>query len=124
MYSPHASLSDPPAQSSIAAGMTWIEVATLGSIATIIAVIAVAAVGLLMFDGRLELRRGFTVVLGCFILFGAGSIAAGITGLSGTGVAPDAVPPPPDPLLPARTALDQPRATYDPYAGASVPARP
>jgi type IV secretion system protein VirB2 len=42
------------------------------------AVIAVAAVGFMMLTGRINWRYGVTVVLGCFILFGAASIVAGI----------------------------------------------
>jgi len=41
-------------------------------------VIAVAAVGLMMLTGRINWRYGATVILGCFILFGAASIVAGI----------------------------------------------
>jgi type IV secretory pathway VirB2 component (pilin) len=124
MYSPYASLDDPPAQSPLGAAIAWLEGAALGSTATIVAVIAVAAIGLLMLSGRLELRRGVTVALGCFILFGATSIGAALTGLTDTDAAPGAAPAPPPPPLPqARAAADQPRAAYDPYAGASVPVR-
>src|SRR3546814_14694750 len=53
------------------------------SVATAIAIIAVAAIGLLMLSGRLDLRRGITVIFGCFLLFGASGIAAALTGLAG-----------------------------------------
>ena len=39
---------------------------------------AVAGVGFMMLTGRMNWRYGLTVILGCFILFGAGSIVAGI----------------------------------------------
>ena len=39
---------------------------------------AVAAVGFMMLTGRLNWRFGASVIIGCFILFGAGSIVAGI----------------------------------------------
>lgn len=124
MYLQRASLSDPPAQSSLMEAVAWIEGAALGSAATAIAVIAVAAIGLLMLSGRLELRRGLTVVFGCFLLFGAARIGAAIVGLSDADAAGYAIlQPPPSPLPPTTNAADQERTAYDPYAGASVPAR-
>lgn len=122
MYSPATSLADPPADSAIADAILWVQGAALGTSATAIGVLAVAAIGLLMLTGRLELRRGVTVVLGCFILFGAGGIAQtvmrlpeadsqrGALGGLSTTVAPR--PPPTTPPSPS---------AYDPYAGASVP---
>jgi len=56
----------------------------MGTVATVAAVIAVASVGFLMLTGRINWRHGATVIFGCFILFGAGSIVAGIqSGVSG-----------------------------------------
>jgi len=57
----------------------------LGTVATVIAVIAVASVGLLMLTGRMNWRYGATVILGCFILFGAASIVGGIQSASSVG---------------------------------------
>ena len=37
----------------------------------------------LMLTGRMDWRRGLTVVVGCFVIFGAVSIVAGIRSLSG-----------------------------------------
>lgn len=120
MSLPIRSLTDPPAENLISEGVAWIQDAALGSAATIVAVVAVAAIGLFMLSGRLELRRGITVVIGCFILFGAGSIAAALTGLVGgdpmsTPSSQSAAPPKPPP------PFARPPAAYDPYAGASVP---
>ncbi|MEY2942585.1 MAG: hypothetical protein RLY97_599, partial [Pseudomonadota bacterium] len=56
----------------------WVEGTMLGSVATIVAVIAVASVGFMMLTGRMNWRHGAVVILGCFILFGAASIVAGI----------------------------------------------
>ncbi len=55
----------------------------LGNLATTAAVIAVAVVGFLMLTGRIEWRRGLTVVVGCFIIFGAAAIVAGIRQVAG-----------------------------------------
>ncbi|WP_233503397.1 TrbC/VirB2 family protein [Sphingomonas psychrotolerans] len=72
------SLSDPAGSGVIVSAVRWLEGTLLGTVATVVAVIAVATVGLLMLTGRINWRYGATVILGCFILFGAASIVAGI----------------------------------------------
>ena len=57
----------------------------MGTVATVVAVIAVASGGLRMLTGRISWRHGATVILGCFILFGAASIVAGIQSAASTG---------------------------------------
>lgn len=72
-----------------------------------------------MLSGRLPARRGATVILGCFVLFGASTIAEGI--VRGTGHA-DAAMPISIVVPQAMYPPTQPKAVpYDPYAGASVP---
>lgn len=116
-----------PGSGAIAAAAQWLQSTLLGTVATTVAVIAVATVGLMMLSGRIDLRRGASVVLGCFILFGASSIASGIRSVADSAPVP-AEPayrvepwlPPPPPPPPARPA---PAAPSDPYAGAAVPTR-
>ena len=72
------SLADPAGSGVIVSAMHWLEGTLLGTIATVVAVIAVASVGFLMLTGRINWRYGATVIIGCFILFGAASIVAGI----------------------------------------------
>lgn len=110
-----------PSSSALPAAAEWIQGTLLGSLATTIAVIAIAWIGLGMLTGRIDLRRGATVVLGCFVLFGAPTIAAGLMRLGDAGGPASvpvvvAAPPPPPKMSPSP-------APYDPYAGASVPAR-
>jgi type IV secretion system protein VirB2 len=69
---------DPQGSGPVTAALGWIQGTLLGSVATAVAVIAVASVGLLMLTGRMNWRFGATVVIGLFILFGAGAIVAGI----------------------------------------------
>ncbi|UKK86173.1 TrbC/VirB2 family protein [Sphingopyxis sp. BSN-002] len=114
-------LTEPPTHSPIAEGMMWAQGAALGSTATMFAVIAVAAIGLLMLSGRLELRRGITVVVGCFILFGASSIATALNGLAGAGSDGDRRTNTDLGQLPSHLQSHLPPSAYDPYAGASVP---
>lgn len=73
---------DPEGSSPLIAALQWIEGTLLGNLATTAAVIAVAIVGFLMLTGRVEWRRGLTVVVGCFIIFGATAIVAGIKTLA------------------------------------------
>lgn len=69
---------DPAGSGPIVGAINWIQSTLLGTVATVVAVIAVAVVGLMMLTGRMNWRYGATVILGCFILFGAASIVAGI----------------------------------------------
>ena len=79
------SLSDPQGSGVIVSAVRWLEGTLLGTIATVVAVIAVASVGFLMLTGRINWRYGATVILGCFILFGAASIVAGIQSTAALG---------------------------------------
>ena len=79
------SLSDPAGSGVLVAAVRWLEGTLLGTIATVVAVIAVASVGFLMLTGRINWRYGATVILGCFILFGAASIVAGIQSTAALG---------------------------------------
>ena len=74
---------DPPGSNAILDAATWMQGTLLGNVATTLAVIAVGATGLLMLRGRIDWQRGATVILGCFIVFGAVAIVAGIRSVSG-----------------------------------------
>jgi type IV secretion system protein VirB2 len=76
---------DPAGSGVLVSAVRWLEGTLLGTIATVVAVIAVASVGFLMLTGRINWRYGATVILGCFILFGAASIVAGIQSTAGQG---------------------------------------
>jgi type IV secretion system protein VirB2 len=69
---------DPQGSGVITNAMRWMQGTLLGTVATVAAVIAIASVGFLMLTGRINWRHGGVVILGCFILFGAASIVAGI----------------------------------------------
>jgi type IV secretion system protein VirB2 len=107
----------------IGASIGWIEAAMTGSLATAIATIAVASLGLMLLSGSLSRRRGVQLILGCFIIFGAPATAKGIlrwlneaqsmtTGERSHAPVTVAPPPPPRQL---------PTQAYDPYAGAALP---
>jgi type IV secretory pathway VirB2 component (pilin) len=122
------SLANPPGSSPILAAVLWVQGVLLGTVATVIATIAIAALGFMMLSGRLPVRRGMVAILGCFILFGAASMArtirSGLGDLAGAAEPPIAysTPPPPAPR-PALPPAAPPRAPADPFAGAAVPSR-
>lgn len=74
---------DPDGSGVIIGAVNWLQGTLLGTVATVVAVIAVACVGFMMLTGRINWRHGAVVVLGCFILFGAASIVAGIRAAAG-----------------------------------------
>ncbi len=119
---------EPSGTNAFAAAVQWLEATLLGTVATAAAVIAVASLGFLLMTGRIDVRRGAQVLLGCFILFGASTIASGIVGsLAGADAAPVVeTPPSPLPLSSDPTLIGakaQPAVPYDPYAGAAMPVR-
>lgn len=112
----------PMSDDALGGAVQWIGGVLLGSIATGIATLAVAAIGLLMLNGRLPVRRGVGVVLGCFILFSAPVITRGI--LAEKPLAPRDEPPPALAAVPAAPSVPPPAAPFDPYAGAALPTAP
>jgi type IV secretion system protein VirB2 len=97
----------------------WIEGVMLGEIAIGVCVIAVAFIGALMLTGRLPLREGARIVVGCFVLLGAPVIVAGFVG-GGTEAIETLAPPPSVAVQTETTRPDLPPANFDPYAGASL----
>lgn len=76
---------DPQGSGVLVSAVNWMQGTLLGTVATVVAVIAVAAVGFGMLTGRINWRHGAVVILGCFILFGAASIVAGIRAAASAG---------------------------------------
>lgn len=73
-----AQTANPAGSGPIVAALGWLQGTLLGNVATAVAVMAVAAVGFMMLTGRMNWRFGATVIIGTFILFGAGAIVSGI----------------------------------------------
>ena len=69
---------NPQGSGPIVSALSWLQGTLLGNVATAVAVMAVAAVGFMMLTGRMNWRFGATVIIGCFVLFGAGAIVSGI----------------------------------------------
>lgn len=114
-----ASLFDAPAQPVLGAARAWLESLLGGSMVPALCVLAIALLGLMMLGGRLPIRTGVQVVLGCFLLLGAPLVARELQSLA-QAEAGDAstitavVAPTSEPAKPL------PPANYDPYAGASL----
>lgn len=111
------------APSALAASLAWLEAAITGSVAVSVAVIAIAATGLAMLSGRIDLRRGTATIMGCFIVFGSASVARGLLNLATRQeqiiAADDVVITPMQPGIAIRRAT--PPQAFDPYAGAAMP---
>ena len=69
---------DPQGSGPIVSALMWLQGTLLGNVATAVAVIAVAMGGFMMLTSRMNWRFGATVIIGCFILLGAGAIVSGI----------------------------------------------
>lgn len=80
-----AQTANPQGSGPIVAALQWLQGTLMGNVATAIAVMAVAAVGFMMLTGRLNWRMGATVIVGCFVLFGAGAIVTGIRSAAAVG---------------------------------------
>jgi type IV secretory pathway VirB2 component (pilin) len=118
-------LTDPQGSSAILAATQWVSGTLLGTLATVIGVIAIAWVGLMMLSGHVDLRRGVSVVLGCFILFGAPTIVKGLRGFGDDALsgAYGAGVPRSNEVVTLPVLAPQPHPSpdsYDPYAGASL----
>ena len=86
ILAPTAAHAQSPAGSGpIENALFWMQGTLLGNVATAVAVMAVAAVGFMMLTGRVNWRFGATVIIGCFIIFGAATIVAGIQSASAVG---------------------------------------
>lgn len=78
-----AQAADPAGSRPINSALLWLQGTLLGTVATTVAVMAVAAIGFMMLTGRMNWRFGATVIVGVFILFGATTIVAGIQTAAG-----------------------------------------
>ena len=116
-------LSNPAGSSALLAAVQWLQGTLLGTLATTVAVIAIAWIGFGMLAGRINIQRGATAILGCFIVFGASGIVAGLFRTIQT-VGPQTEQPSAMILAPPPPPIITPKPVpYDPYAGASVPVR-
>jgi type IV secretory pathway VirB2 component (pilin) len=89
---------DPETISSLDRAIGWVQTLLVGPVATAVAIIAVASIGFGMLQGRIDSGKAARRLLGCFILFGASSIATAFVdagGGSGEGSSPSprVVPP-------------------------------
>lgn len=114
--------------STLTAAIEWIDHVLLGSVGVAIAILCVAFVGALTMQGHIPVRRGLSTLIGCFVLFGAPVIAAGLlTAVRARSIEAAPVEAPPiatksEPAPPYKPSIPA-SAPYDPYAGAAVPTR-
>lgn len=111
-----------PGEHPILVAVSWIQAVLIGPVATSLAVIAVASIGLMMLSGRVNIRRGATVIIGCFVVFGAAAIAQGFQSAARALPEPReaAFAPEVEQAQPLESPIREPAPPYDPYAGAAV----
>lgn len=63
--------------------LLWLQGTLLGTVATTVAVMAVAGIGFGMLTGRMNWRFGATVIIGIFIIFGATALVSGLRSFAG-----------------------------------------
>lgn len=111
-------LGTPISPGALVTAANWLQQVVAGNAAMLLGVIAVAVLGLGMFNGQLPVRRGLVVVAGCFLLFGAPSIGRALLGLPNAEpkeVAASEGEPVPKPVSLPAVPIDR-----DPYAGAGL----
>ena len=74
---------DPQGSGPVVNALAWLQGTLLGSVATAVAVMAVAAVGFMMLTGRINWRFGATVITRVFLLLGTTTIVAAIQSAAG-----------------------------------------
>jgi len=109
-------LGTPMSPGALVTAANWLQQVVAGNAAMMLGVIAVAVLGLAMFNGQLPVRRGLMVVAGCFLLFGAPSIGRALLGLPNGG--PAEVVASSGGADPKQASLPTVPAERDPYAGA------
>jgi hypothetical protein len=112
----------PEGVSALVGAVGWAKALLLGSMGVALGILGVAAAGVLMFQGRIPVRRGVSVILGCFILFSAGQISTGLIA-ERTSSVEGASAAPVKPWAPSYTPVIPAPSPYDPYAGAALPGR-
>ncbi len=114
----------PGGSSAIVEASRWIDGILLGSLATSLAVIAIALLGFAMLMGRINVRRALSVILGCFLIFGARGIAEGLRSFGVNDPSPPITDGPPPLAYPnVSKAYKNNSNAFDPYAGATVKGR-
>jgi type IV secretory pathway VirB2 component (pilin) len=107
-----------PTANVLVSSADWMVAVVTGSAASALGVLSIASLGYLMLSGRLPLRRGALAVLGCFILFGAPTLARGLVNAQARPSAPLKTASSMHPLR-LNTPIP-PDTGHDPYAGAAV----
>lgn len=114
----HFAFNGAAGQTTLVDALNWVVELLTGSLATLVATIAVAFIGYATLEGRIAPREAIKTLIGCFVLFGAVGMANALmdhaqASNDGLPVSPQSPPP----AAPARAEPPQ----FDPYAGASVP---
>lgn len=109
------SLFDQADQSVLREAGDWFSELLTGSFTSSLCIASVALFGILMLTGRIPFRCGLQVLIGCFLLLGAGTLAEDMSeAFSGEPIAFTSSP------VPLQRGEDLPPAEYNPFVRASV----
>lgn len=110
--------------SAISRAAEWILALASGTVMTLLMTIAVAFFAISMLSGHLSIRRGFQLVLGCFIVAGSSEISQSMIARAPHGDVATAFPDPVSvdpgnlpPLGPEPPPQESNGNPFDPYAG-------
>jgi type IV secretory pathway VirB2 component (pilin) len=107
--------------SALAGAVQWIASSLTGSVATSIAVVALALSAIAMLQGRVDIGRLGKVALGAFILFGSPFLASELVRSLSARDPIDAQIANAGPSTSPAPTVPKNAPVIDPYAGASVP---
>lgn len=94
----------------------WIVALLTGSLASSLAILAIAGVAYQALSGHIDLRRAGMAILGCFLVFGAAALAGSDWQPSGVARAHERDM---DEVASAAPTPAELPSSYDPYAGAA-----
>jgi type IV secretory pathway VirB2 component (pilin) len=112
-------MTQPVDQNALGGAVQWLQQALLGTVATTICVVAIASFGLAMLQGRISVRRGSSVLLGCALIVVAPIISGALMLTIEGAVGQDYIGLHDAPKIPGSPEPDTNDA--DPYAGAAPP---
>lgn len=113
---------EPQGTSAIEPAIIWLAELIAGSFGLVLMMLAIAIYGLGLLSGQLQVKRGVSVVLGCFVLIGASQLSAFLTPdqsrttYSAVSTPPLAVEPEPVRSLPGVAPSQSGPNPFAPYA--------
>lgn len=94
----------------------WLLNLFINQLSQLLCTIAIAFVGFSMLSGRMNIKRGLSIIFGCFIIFSAREIADGLRMTATDGAAPSVTGIAPIPESPKTQQQPNNVNAFDPYS--------